>query len=70
MKLWAGSFCRLGVAVDGCDCRAAGAAPQVKEQWLYRALEEDGELQKRVEGWKEGLEEQSVAHGVRGASLH
>lgn len=53
-----------------CDCRAAGAAPQVKEQWLYRALEEDGELQKRVEGWKEGLEEQSVAHGVRGASLH
>lgn len=37
---------------------------------LHKALKEDGGLQKRVEGWKEGLEKQSIAHGVRGASLH
>lgn len=30
---------------------------------LYKALKEDGGLQKHVEGWKEGLEKQSVALG-------
>lgn len=55
-----------------CDCRAGGVAHQVTKAVaeLYKALKEGGRLQKHVESWKEGLEEQSVAHGVRGASLH
>lgn len=54
------------------DCRAGGVAHQVTKAVaeLYEALKEGGRLQKHVESWKEGLEEQSVAHGVRGASLH
>lgn len=51
----------------GCDTGAGGDRAVAE---LDKALQEDGGLQKRAESWKEGLEEQGVAHGVRGASLH
>lgn len=44
---------------------------EAEEHWqscTKLSLEEDGGLQKHVESWKEGLEEQSVAHRMRGAS--